>query len=62
VIARQSTTDPKRLVEIIADVGPGPGATLYTRIGDVLPWGSALATAGLWMFAFSRKQKHAVGG
>ena len=46
IIARADTDRPG-LTEIIADVAPGPGPTLYTRIGDVFSWLMLLASAAL---------------
>ena len=46
VIARADTNQPG-LTEIMADVAPGPGPTLYTSIGDIFCWLTLLAAAGL---------------
>lgn len=45
IIARADTNRPG-LTEIVADVSPGPGPTLYTRIGDVFCWLMLAAAAG----------------
>ena len=44
VLARADTNQPG-LIQIIADVPPGPGPTLYTRIGDVFSWLTLAASA-----------------
>ena len=54
LIAR-STADPHAgMSMIVADVSLGPGATLYTHIGDVLPWASAALTLLLGALALRR--------
>jgi apolipoprotein N-acyltransferase len=54
VIARANTNAPG-LTEIIADVPPGPGPTLYTRIGDIFCWLMLLASAALLALSFRSK-------
>ena len=54
IIAR-ADTDAPGLTEIIGDVAPGPGPTLYTRIGDVFPWLMLLASAALLGFSLRRR-------
>jgi apolipoprotein N-acyltransferase len=51
VIARARIDRMGALVVTVADVALGPGATLYTKIGDVFPWACLLLSAGLlgWM-------------
>ena len=53
IVARADTNRPG-LTEIIADVAPGPGPTLYTRIGDVFSWLMLLASAALLSLSFRR--------
>ena len=54
LIARR-TADPRAgMSMIVADVSLGPGATLYTHIGDVLPWTSAVLTLLLGALALRR--------
>ena len=52
VIARAPIDRLGGLTVTVADVAPGPGPTLYTRIGDVFSWICLLLSAGLlgWMF------------
>ena len=59
MIARHSTADPIQVAELVTDVAPGPGATLYTRIGDVLPWVSMAATVLLGLMALARRKRAA---
>ena len=54
VLARADTNAPG-LTEIIADVAPGPGPTLYTRIGDVFSWLALLMSASLLFAALRRR-------
>src|SRR5262249_8877384 len=48
VIARKTAPNRGDMTVIVADVPLGPGATLYTRIGDVFAW----ACAGLTLVLF----------
>jgi apolipoprotein N-acyltransferase len=54
IIAR-ADTDAPGLTEIIGDVAPGPGPTLYTRIGDVFSWLALLVSASLLFAALRRR-------
>ena len=54
IIARADTNAPG-LTQIIADVAPGPGPTLYTRIGDVFCWLMLLASAALLVLSVRRR-------
>lgn len=42
---------------VVADVPPGPGATLYTRIGDVFAWVAMAAVIFLATFAFYARRQ-----
>jgi apolipoprotein N-acyltransferase len=55
VLARTSTVAPGMVVTV-ASVPPGPGPTLYTRIGDVFSW-LCVATALALMAAMLRTRK-----
>jgi apolipoprotein N-acyltransferase len=55
VLARTSTVAPGMVVTV-ASVPPGPGPTLYTRIGDVFSW-LCVATALALMAATLRTRK-----
>ena len=54
ILARADTNAPG-LTEIMADVPPGPGPTLYTRIGDIFCWLMLLASATLLGLGFYRR-------
>lgn len=48
-VVAEKTAAPTGLTMIVTNLAPGPGPTLYTRIGDVFPWGciaASLAMAG----------------
>jgi apolipoprotein N-acyltransferase len=53
-ILARADTDAPGLTEIIADVAPGPGPTLYTRTGDVFSWLMLAASAALLGLSFRR--------
>jgi apolipoprotein N-acyltransferase len=53
ILARADTNHPG-LTEIITDVPPGPGPTLYTSIGDIFSWLMLLVSAALLALAFRR--------
>jgi apolipoprotein N-acyltransferase len=56
ILARASTDAPG-MVALRAAVPPGPGPTLYTRIGDVFAWAciaAVLVLAGLGFTASRR--------
>ena len=55
VIARADTNAPG-LTQIMADVPPGPGPTLYTRIGDVFCWLMLLASVALLGLSLRRSK------
>jgi len=52
-VARASTTQAG-MVALTADVPLGPGPTLYTRLGDVLPWLCAALSVLIGVRAFAR--------
>jgi apolipoprotein N-acyltransferase len=55
ILARASTIAPGMVVTM-ASVPPGPGPTLYTRIGDVFAW-ACLAGALALLWTVFKKQK-----
>jgi apolipoprotein N-acyltransferase len=56
VLAR-ADTDAPGMVALRAAVPPGPGRTLYTRIGDLFAWLCAAASLGLAAATFLRKRR-----
>ena len=54
-ILARADTDASGLTQVIADVAPGPGPTLYTSIGDVFPWAMLAASVALLALSFRRK-------
>jgi apolipoprotein N-acyltransferase len=54
ILARADTNAPG-LTVIMADVPPGPGPTLYTRIGDIFCWLMLLASGALLGLSFYRR-------
>jgi apolipoprotein N-acyltransferase len=55
IVARK-TAAPAGTTLVVARVAPGPGPTLYTRIGDVFPWLCAVLTGLLALFAHVRRK------
>jgi apolipoprotein N-acyltransferase len=45
------------LTTVIADLAPGPGATLYTRIGDVFAWTCVGVTGLLALVALMQRRR-----
>jgi len=53
-ILARADTDAPGLTEIMADVPPGPGPTLYTCIGDIFSWLMLLTSAALLTLGLRR--------
>jgi apolipoprotein N-acyltransferase len=53
----EKPVDPDHMDWILADLPPGPGPTLYTRIGDVFSWACLALTLLLGIVALSKPRR-----
>jgi apolipoprotein N-acyltransferase len=53
-IIAQKRAAPAGMIVLIADLPPGPGPTLYTRIGDLFAWCIILLCLGIGILCFAR--------
>ena len=58
----EKPVDPDRMDWILADLPPGPGPTLYTRIGDVFSWACLALTLLLGIAALAKPRPREGGG